>query len=116
MKYLKRFKTYNETNFNEIKIDVLNAGPGNIDGGVQIDTVIISSNDVEYEFEVATMLNGDMCVTYIGQEEDDFTDNFELRPETELEDSEFKDFLCDGEVGDTIEFDQKMFTTMNLIF
>jgi hypothetical protein len=88
MKYLKLFESFNskfrsyETEISGFKIEVEDAGPNNYDGGVQVDSVVITCNNNKYSFELHTPVGGDgeTHVKYLGSDDGDkeFITNFEL--------------------------------------
>jgi hypothetical protein len=87
MKHLKKF---NE-GFDFSKIEVTNAGPNTNDGGVQIDLVTLLVNGEEYhEFELATTIGGDSYIDYVGGDEGEFSEAFDL-VEGERMKSEYSD-------------------------
>jgi hypothetical protein len=93
-------------------IQVIDGGPNNIDGAVQIDLVnILVNGDEEYEFEIATNLIGDMYITHLSGV-GEFKNHLRLDDDEPSESYlELKDFLsvndvdCVGEKTDIDGFE-----------
>lgn len=100
-------------------IEVTDAGPNNYDGGVQVDNVTVTCDDVEYYFELSTPVGGDgeVFIKYEGHDGDpdteyEFIMHFELEEDITFGPDDDKkgleDFLqvndpdCEG---DSIELD-----------
>ena len=110
MKYINRFQDFsiNENKQDLSKFKCIDGGPNNNDGGVQIDSLIVSVNGDDQFFEVATTIGGDIYVEYQGGDGEEFRNHFELEDGTRLQDSELKEFLSQNSpdcVGDSTEID-----------
>lgn len=101
MKYLKLFEQYerfstHETEFNGVKFKVIDSSPNNTDGMVQIDTVVLEINGDEFYFEMATLVDGYVVVTYTSGEQDkDFTRHFNLIVDERVENEDITNIFYD---------------------
>lgn len=84
MKFIKNFKLFENKSIYDLNIEVTDAGPNNVDGGVQIDTITLSINNKDAYFELATTLDGTSHVTYQGGYNKEFEKHFQLIPDKRM--------------------------------
>jgi hypothetical protein len=86
MKFIKNFKLFENKSINDLNIKVIDAQADNNYGGVQIDEICLTVNNIDYYFELATTIGKDSYVKYLSSEndsdDDDFVSHFKLEVET----------------------------------
>ena len=104
MKYLKLFERFStfEHDFGQFKIKVVDAGPNNYDGGIQVDSATITCDGKPVGGE------GEVHVKYLSGDDEEFVNHFGLEEDTFIDESELSEFLQVNSpdcVGDETEID-----------